>query len=109
MDGRSPGILRATLITVGMVLFFGLLFIVGNRWLPHPWQLPPDSARHQAYDYFLVQHRWVTAAALLIYGLLVAAVFKRELPQALMNLGWEFWIRVLLGSVFLVLALLWAP
>ncbi len=102
-------VLRATLITVGVVLFVGVLFIIGNRWLPHPWQLPPDSARHVAYDYFLVQHRWVTAAALLIYGLLVAAVFKRELPQAAMNLGWEFWIRVVLCSVLLALALLWAP
>jgi hypothetical protein len=57
----------------------------------------------------LVKHRWVTAAALLIYGLLVAAVFKRELPQALIDLGWEFWIRILLCSMFLALALLWAP
>jgi hypothetical protein len=102
-------VLRPTLITVGVVLVFGLLFIIGNRWLPDPWQLPPDSARHQAYEYFLVKHRWVTAAALLIYGLLVAAVFKRELPEALIDLGWEFWIRVVLSSVFLALALLWAP
>jgi hypothetical protein len=102
-------VLRPTLITVGVVLFFGLLFIIGNRWLPDPWQLPPDSARHQAYEYFLVKHRWVTVAALLIYGLLVAGVFKRELPQALIDLGWEFWIRVVLGAVFLALALLWAP
>src|SRR5687767_3728131 len=101
--------LRATLITVGVVLFFALLFIVGNRWLPDPWQLPPDSARHQAYEYFLVKHRWASAAAILIYGFLVAAVFKRELPQALVDLGWEFWIRVVLCSAFLALALLWAP
>ena len=102
-------VLRPTLITVGVALFFGLLFIIGNRWLPDPWQLPPDSARHRAYEYFLVKHRWLTAAAILIYGLLVAAVFRRELPQALIDLGWEFWIRVVLGSVFLALALLWAP
>ena len=102
-------VLRTTLIIVGVVLFFGLVFIVGNEWLPDPWELPPDSARHLAYEYFLVKHRWVTAAAILIYGFLVAVVFKRELPQALIELGWEFWIRLLLCSVLLVLALLWAP
>jgi hypothetical protein len=102
-------VLRATLITVGGMLLFGLLFIVGNQWLPDPWQLPPDSARHRAYEYFLVKHRWVTAAAILTYGFLVAVVFKRELPQALMNFGWAFWIRVVLCSVFLALAVLWAP
>jgi hypothetical protein len=101
--------LRIALIAVGVVLLFGLVFIGGNAWVKDPWDLPPQSGRYLAYDYFLVEHRWLTAAAMLIYGVLVAVVFKRQVLHSFkFEFGLAFWLRLLLCSVILVSVVLWS-
>ena len=103
-------LLRTTLIILGVVIASALVFIGANSWVADPWDLPPDSARYLAYDYLLVKHRWVTAAFIVLYGVLLAASFKREFVQSLkIEGGREFWIRLLLCSVILLsLGLLWS-
>jgi hypothetical protein len=103
-------LLRTALVTVGVVLAFGLMFVGGNRWVGKPWELPPDSARYLAYDYLLVKHRWVTAAVIVVYGILLAATFRQEFARSFkIEGGKEFWIRLLLCSLILgLLALFWS-
>ena len=99
--------LRSVLVTVGVVLAFGLIVIGGNSWVPKPWDLPPDSARYLIYDYLLVKYRWVTAAVVVIYGILVALTFKQQFIALLkIEGGKEFWIRLLLPCLLLILGAL---
>ena len=100
---------RATLMIIGLVLLVGLFLIGGGgSWVDKPWEFPSQSARYQAYDYFLVRHRWLTATALLIYGVVVAVVFRREIFQSLkLDFGREFWLRLFLCSVIVVSLVLW--
>ena len=102
--------LRTVLVTLGVALAFGLIFIGGNSWVPKPWDLPPDSTRYVIYDYLLVKYRWATAAVIVIYGISVAVTFKQQFVGLLkIEGGKEFWIRLLLPGLLLVLmALFWS-
>jgi hypothetical protein len=86
------------------------VFISGGGWFGDPWDLAPDSPRYLAYDYLLVKHRWLTASGGLMYGILLAAVFRRQFVESFrIEAGREFWIRLLVCSALLVsAAILWA-
>lgn len=102
-------LLRATLMVVGLVLCVGLFVIAGGPWwIPDPWEFPSQSTRYLAYDYFLVRHRWLTATGILVYGTMVAVVFRREVFQSPKpEFGKEFWLRLLFYSVIVVSLVLW--
>ena len=99
--------LRTALLTVGLAVAISLIFIGGNNWVLKPWDLPRDSARYLVYDFLLVKYRWVTAAVMVGYGIALALTFKQEFVGLLkIEGGKEFWIRLLLPGLLLVLMVL---
>jgi hypothetical protein len=71
-------IFRTLLIVVALLLFCLAFFVGAVIGVPHPWEYPPESLRHQAFEYFFVRHRWLTLAVYAVYLGLVLFAFRTE-------------------------------